>query len=206
MLLLPRQSECDDGDWFSLIDVPVAKLPALAISPEAPVPAAGAAAHPNAQDAAAWEREAAVIAANRRRISWHRPSLHEGLREPEEEPEYVFADADGLLEAGAGKSGEMRVRGTLDRGTILHKLMEEILTGEIDGSGAVLAAGIADAVAVAETGRVEVVVDWKSDVDPGAAQRARYRAQVRDYLRATGARTGLIVYLTSGRVDRVAAA
>ena len=272
LLLLPRQSERDNGDWFSLIDVPVAKLPALAMSPEAPVPAAGAAAHPNDQDAAAWEREAAVIAANRRRISWHRPSLHEGLQEPEEEPEYVFADADGLLEAGAAKSGGMRVRGTLDRGTILHKLMEEILTGEtagnpepvqaraadliaqlgledspdaaagpssaelaavavgalqipeiaalwprlipefgvyaneIDGSEAVLVAGIADAVAVAETGRVEVVVDWKSDVDPGAAQRARYRAQVRDYLRATGARTGLIVYLTSGWVDRVAAA
>jgi exodeoxyribonuclease-5 len=52
-------------------------------------------------------------------------------------------------------------------------------------------------------GHIEAVVDWKSDVDPAPAQIDIYRGQVRDYLAATGARLGLIVFLTSGRIERV---
>ncbi len=66
-----------------------------------------------------------------------------------------------------------------------------------------LTAGIADAVAIDEMGRIEAVVDWKSDVNPVPAQIDIYRNQVRDYLTATGARLGLIVFLTSGRIERV---
>ena len=66
-----------------------------------------------------------------------------------------------------------------------------------------LTAGIADAVAIDEMGNIEAVVDWKSDVDPTPAQVDLYRGQVRDYLAATGAQLGLIVLLTSGRIERV---
>ncbi len=66
-----------------------------------------------------------------------------------------------------------------------------------------LTAGIADAVAIDERGRIEAVVDWKSDVAPAPAQVDIYRGQVLDYLAATGARRGLIVFMTSGRVERV---
>ena len=66
-----------------------------------------------------------------------------------------------------------------------------------------LTAGIADAVAVDGGGRVEAVIDWKSDVDPRPDQIEIYRGQVRDYLAATGAPLGLIVFLTSNRVERV---
>ena len=53
------------------------------------------------------------------------------------------------------------------------------------------------------TGGVKAVVDWKSDVDPAPAQVEVYRRQVGDYMAATGARLGLIVFMTSGRVERV---
>ena len=66
-----------------------------------------------------------------------------------------------------------------------------------------LTAGVADAVAIDERGRIEAVVDWKSDVAPAPAQVDIYRGQVLDYLAATGARRGLIVFMTSGRVEHV---
>ena len=66
-----------------------------------------------------------------------------------------------------------------------------------------LIAGIADAVASDEKGRIEAVIDWKSDVDPTSGQIEIYRAQVRDYLAATGAQLGLVVFLTSNRVERI---
>ena len=50
---------------------------------------------------------------------------------------------------------------------------------------------------------MEVVVDWKSDIDPAPAQIDLYRVQVQDYLAATGAPLGLIVFLTSGRIERI---
>ncbi len=67
----------------------------------------------------------------------------------------------------------------------------------------VATSGIADAVALDPCGSIEVIVDWKSDVAPSAAQRQRYRAQVRDYLSATGAAKGIIVYMTLGQVDEI---
>ena len=165
--------------------------------------------------------------------------------------------------------GEMVIRGGRERGLVLHKLMEEVLTGETSDDVAVLkaraktlieqlalidqndaskglssdeltsactstlqlpeiamlrprlhpemwvyagtesdktmslTAGISDAVAISDTGSVEVVVDWKSDIDPAAGQVELYRGQVRDYLTATGAPLGLVVFMTSGHIDRI---
>jgi exodeoxyribonuclease-5 len=65
--------------------------------------------------------------------------------------------------------------------------------------------GITDAVALAPDGRIEVVVDWKSDVSPTNVLRENYRTQVRDYLDASGATRGLVVYMTLGQVDKISA-
>jgi hypothetical protein len=45
-----------------------------------------------------------------------------------------------------------------------------------------------------------VSIDWKSDVNPSAAARNAYARQLRDYLMATGAERGLIVFLTLGEI------
>ena len=64
-------------------------------------------------------------------------------------------------------------------------------------------AGIADAIAFGPDGAPQVVVDWKSDVDPSAEVIERYRAQVGAYLEMTEVGRGLIVLVTSGAVITV---
>lgn len=59
-------------------------------------------------------------------------------------------------------------------------------------------AGRADALAIRE-GRIEVAIDWKSDINPTANVRAAYGRQLLDYLGATGAERGAIVFLTLWR-------
>ena len=79
-----------------------------------------------------------------------------------------------------------------------------IYTGTVENAVASLTAGVADAVAVDETGHIDTVVDWKSDVAPGQRIVELYRNQLRDYLRATTARRGLLVFLSSGRIEEIA--
>jgi len=51
--------------------------------------------------------------------------------------------------------------------------------------------GIVDAIAVGSDGRPRLVVDWKSDVDPGPGAIKHYRSQVEGYLEATDVAEGL---------------
>jgi hypothetical protein len=52
--------------------------------------------------------------------------------------------------------------------------------------------------------RAEVVVDWKSDVDPSDADIRLHAGQLEDYLRTTGAPRGMLVYMTPRVVRWVA--
>jgi len=79
-----------------------------------------------------------------------------------------------------------------------------VYDSKVDGMTMELTSGVADAVAIAGDGKIEAVIDWKSDVDPDPALVELYRGQVRDYLAATKAPKGLIVFLTLGRVEKVA--
>jgi exodeoxyribonuclease-5 len=78
-----------------------------------------------------------------------------------------------------------------------------VYAGTVEEEALTLTAGIADAIADDDAGHIEVVIDWKSDVNPGQSEIEQYRGQVGDYLAATGARRGLIVFMTSGRVVEV---
>ena len=269
LLLLPRHSERSKSDWWSLIDVDVDSLPALdtgRLSGAEVIPHAPA---PNPQDAATWEREKAFIAERRRKISWVRPSRHEDAGLRENDTATVSSDIETADEATDEPQGGTFAPDRLKRGLILHKLMEEVLTGEtpdeerplqaraaelIDQQGledavdarsdissvrmaamvvrtlkrpeiaslrarlvpeywvygiadngreTSITAGIADAVAVDEEGRIDVLVDWKSDTVVRENQVSNYRDQVRDYLKATGAKTGLIVFLNSDHIEPV---
>jgi ATP-dependent exoDNAse (exonuclease V) beta subunit len=76
--------------------------------------------------------------------------------------------------------------------------------GHSSSDGAMdLVAGVADAVAVNANGEPYLVIDWKSDVDPQDSTVSSYREQVIDYLTMIGARRGLLVFLTTGRVVEV---
>jgi ATP-dependent exoDNAse (exonuclease V) beta subunit len=137
LLLLPRQSERKGNDWMSIVDLRLDDLPsfdplAIVYAPDLP----DVAEPENNQDEATWRGEAAAIAATRRSIVWRSPSRHEmphGLAPPAERDE-ISADSATLSEQlpsaldNAGVAGA--VRGGPERGLVVHKLLEEVLTGE----------------------------------------------------------------------------
>ena len=212
----------------------------------------------NTQDRTRFEAEAAVIAAGTHRIRRVTPHLAEVGEVVVTEAEPMPVDTDDAADTLP------RPRGSQARGLILHKLLEEVLTGETAAAKAELALraaelarqldapsigtvdaaevaatvlrvlalpeiagvrdrlvpectvaasqpgqeedvilGVADAVALGADGSPELVVDWKSDVSPAPDTVARYRGQVQAYLTATGASRGMIVFLTTGRVEWV---
>jgi hypothetical protein len=65
--------------------------------------------------------------------------------------------------------------------------------------GVDLVAGRADALAIRD-GKIDVAIDWKSDVNPTPTVRKSYVGQLRDYLDATGAPRGALVFITLGEV------
>ena len=269
LLLLPRQRERSRSDWWSLIDIDVESLPAFDTGRYTGSDVTPDDARPNLQDRATWKRERRSIADGRRTISWRRPSRHEDTGAREDEPAAVSSGNESVDETTDEWHGWSTGRERLKRGLILHKLMEEVLTGETpegerslqaraaelieqqglddaadassdissvrmaalvvrtlnrpeiaslrprllpecwvygskeNGRKTSITAGIADAVALDGEGRIDVVVDWKSDTVVRENQVSMYRGQVREYLKATGAKTGLIVFLNSDRIVTV---
>jgi exodeoxyribonuclease-5 len=84
------------------------------------------------------------------------------------------------------------------------KLLPEfpVFSSSVAGTVEKITAGIADAIAI-EDGKPFLIIDWKSDVDPGLETAAHYRAQVSAYLEATNIPVGLIVFVTNGTVIEI---
>jgi ATP-dependent exoDNAse (exonuclease V) beta subunit len=122
LLVIPELPAPDQRSWARIIDLGLRDLPILDISSLTPAALAPAADAPNPQDPETFAAETAKIEAASVPVAWRRPSDSDGDRAlliesipgdddaPEVEPPQ-----------GAG-----RVRGLL-----LHKLMEEVLTGEL---------------------------------------------------------------------------
>ena len=75
-----------------------------------------------------------------------------------------------------------------------------IYGSEANDDGEIIVSGIADAVAYDAEGRIEVIVDWKSDVDIDAERLNSYRGQLGTYRRHTGAAHAFLVLMTTGKV------
>ena len=135
LLLLPRQSERKTNDWMSIVDLRLDDLPifdhrAIVYAPQLP----DVEEPKNTQDEATWRHEAVTIAAARRSILWRSPSRHEmppGAAPPPARDE-IFADAVALSEQLAFEpdtaAGAGAIRGSRERGLVVHKLLEEVLT------------------------------------------------------------------------------
>jgi ATP-dependent exoDNAse (exonuclease V) beta subunit len=78
-----------------------------------------------------------------------------------------------------------------------------LYSSDVSGDAEIATAGVADAVMLDEHGRPELIIDWKSDVNPQTSTLEHYRNQVQDYLAMTGASRGLIVLMTAGSVIEV---
>ena len=138
LLVLPRLDAAQSKSaWISLLDLSLAELPALDLShlpSELDLAAGGEANDQTRDDFAA---EAASIVARQRRLIWLAPSRDESADGPVLTPEAVKIWA--ASEAGQPDDEAVRpnVQGGRERGLILHKLLEEVLSGEtLDDAGA----------------------------------------------------------------------
>ncbi|MCU9849262.1 UvrD-helicase domain-containing protein [Defluviimonas sp. WL0024] len=148
LLVLPRLDATPSKTaWIGLVDLSLADLPSLDVSHlPASLTTAGVDAG-NTQTRTSFAAEAEIIAAAQARLTWLVPSRDENaagtVRREAEGPALWMGSADDQapeMEAAA------LVQGGRERGLILHKLMEEVLTGEILEAEAALTERAADLV------------------------------------------------------------
>jgi len=126
LLVLPRHNaKLSEKCWGRIVDLDLAALPAIDPEDLGPAMAPLTAPAENTQTRVLFADEAKRISEAAIAIKWHRPSLHEaGL--PSSEPAQVFSDPDSV----EATVPIIEIAGSATRGSILHKLMEEVLTGE----------------------------------------------------------------------------
>src|SRR3546814_372728 len=147
LLVLPRLDTAPSKSaWIGLVDLSLAELPGLDVSHlPAGLTAAGTGVD-NVQTRATFAAEAEIIAAAQTRLTWLAPSRDEnavGAVLRKEEASLRTGSADDQppeLEAVAP------VQGGRERGLILHKLIEEVLTGETPEAEAALIERAADLI------------------------------------------------------------
>ena len=147
LLVLPRLDTAPSKSvWIGLVDLSLAELPGLDVSHlPAGLTAAGTGVD-NVQTRATFAAEAEIIAAAQTRLTWLAPSRDEnavGAVLRKEEASLWTGSADDQppeLEAVAP------VQGGRERGLILHKLIEEVLTGETPEAEAALIERAADLI------------------------------------------------------------
>lgn len=255
LLIVPELPQAEQKSWARVVDMAHGELPTLELLHMAATQPAISTDRPNQQTAELFAAEHGVIETASVRLTWIRPSDHDPDRIP-----MVEAIA---LEPGDAPELEAPIGAGPLRGLLLHKLMEEVLTGELAEDisafstrtrellvelvtelveGAILPnadevaatawrtltlpdiaalrsrlvpewpiyaliehepptalAGRIDAIAY-KGGEVDVVVDWKSDINPTDADIRLHEGQLEHYLRATNAERGALVYMTPGIV------
>jgi ATP-dependent exoDNAse (exonuclease V) beta subunit len=149
--------------WIGLVDLALAELPGLDVShlPVGLTPTGTGV--DNTQTRASFAAEAETIATGQTRLTWLAPSRDEntaGTVLLEEEAAIWAGSADEQNELEAA----VPVQGGRERGLILHKLMEEVLTGETQVSEAAIAERAAELIRA--LGKVPVA-------DPAAGLSAR---------------------------------
>lgn len=127
LLILPRHSaQLSDKSWARLVDLGLPALPTIEPADLGTEKAALSTPEESKQSAELFGEQAGKISDAYHTIVWKRPSRHEVEAPQPVEGERIFSDpdqVDSTLEP-------IEVLGSATRGSILHKLMEEVLTGE----------------------------------------------------------------------------
>lgn len=260
LLIIPELPQAERRSWARVVDMACDRLLVLDVSRLSPLGHPTTPDPPNIQTVETFAAERSAIDAAAVPVTWSRPSDHDPDRLPMIETV--------ALEPGDASEAEAPVGAGRVRGLLLHKLMEEVLTGELtedverlgtraqellaelveetsdgsplpavneiaattwrtlqlpdivalrerlvpewpvyglldEGSGQSALAGRIDAIAY-DGDRADIIVDWKSDIDPSETDMRVHAGQLEDYLRVTGAPRGAIVYMTSGVIRWVA--
>lgn len=145
LLVLPRLDVTPSKSaWIGLVDLSLTALLAFDASRLPPDPNVASSRAINHQTRESFTAEAIAIAEAQTRLTWLSPSRDENVMgsvfQKEEADIWVGAD-DG---PPAEPEPSAPVQGGRERGLILHKLMEEVLTGEIDAAPLALAARAED--------------------------------------------------------------
>ena len=131
LLILPRLDvTAGKSAWISLVDLSLAELPALDLGHLPLEVCAEATGVENRQTREIFAAEAATTMERQQSIVWLAPSRDESATGPvlqAETPAILVTDADG---APADNSLAATIQGGRERGLVLHKLIEEVLTGE----------------------------------------------------------------------------
>ncbi|WIM13828.1 UvrD-helicase domain-containing protein [Enhydrobacter sp.] len=133
LLVLPRLDTTPSRSaWIGLLDLSLADLPGLDVSHLPPGEAAAGPGAGNTQTRDIFVAQAAAIAAGQTRLVWLAPSRDESasgaLLQEEEAGIWMGSGDDQPRELEAA----VAVQGGRERGLTLHKLMEEVLTGETE--------------------------------------------------------------------------
>ena len=135
LLLLPHMPDLEGVTWSGVVDLGQSRLPELDLDSLRPVSPRPRSLAVNNQSREVFEEEGARIAVAVPSFTWRRPSDHDPDRA-------MLVETADPTEPGievAASAGGGRVRGVL-----LHKLMEELITGEIAEGEAEVAARAAE--------------------------------------------------------------
>ncbi|RWK68286.1 UvrD-helicase domain-containing protein [Mesorhizobium sp.] len=202
LLILPRFSVQRANSWAQLLDLGQDDIPEWDAARFSRHPLARAPDGVNHQSAAVFSAEEETVAGASRPVRWIRPS---------------DGDADRLIEiarvdesADADPAGLSTIRGSMIRGAILHKLIEEILTGELEETASALEAR--GATLLAQIGPPEAGTPPAPAEMAATALRALALPGVARYRGALVAEVALYVardagaVLMAGRADAIAVA
>jgi CRISPR-associated exonuclease Cas4 len=123
LLILPHLTSSAANCWAQLIDLKQHELPELQIAHLDPKPMPRIATSPNDQTAEKFGEEQVAVARASAPIRWVRPS--------ENDPDKQDVNAVTFEELDQVADDIPVVQGSTIRGIILHKLLEELLTGEL---------------------------------------------------------------------------
>ncbi|WP_340645715.1 UvrD-helicase domain-containing protein [Phenylobacterium sp.] len=132
LLVLPRLDAPPPKSpaWISLLDLSLGTLPALDLSHLPMDMGVPSGVEGNLQTREVFAAEASAIAERHRRLTWLTPSRDESGTGPilmAEAPE-IWTASDAV--PSDGEALALSVQGGRERGLVLHKLIEEVLTGE----------------------------------------------------------------------------
>lgn len=131
LLVLPRLDAAQSKSaWISLLDLSLADLPSLDLAHLPSDIGAKDKGERNDQSRESFAAEAAAIVERQRRLVWVAPSRDESGTGPVLTPEAVEIWAAREASQPDDEVSTPNVQGGRERGLILHKLLEEVLTGE----------------------------------------------------------------------------
>lgn len=204
MLIIPDFSWSNDASWAKLLDLKLGDVPELNLSrlPRAKVLSPIAAE--NLQTAEIFAAEQSRLEQASRRIRWIRPS--------DGDPDIIPPQISNALSEDEPLQPSTSIEGGRMRGVLLHKLMEELLTGELDETR--------DAIASRAKTLVEQLVAQASLGDPLDANELAdtalrtirlpeikpFRGTLSAEVPIFGSPPGSADRLTGGRADAVAQA